>query len=94
MSPHRGGGDRVSEAGSTPGTPHPVAATTYAALFRDLWDLRVVVLRLAMVYGLADPNPKRLVPRAIDSLLDDVTPALSTVTLGHRNAHPALRGRQ
>ena len=59
-----------------------VAATTYATLFRDLWDLRVVVLRLAMVYEPADPNTKRLVPHAIDSLLDDVAPALSTVTLG------------
>lgn len=55
-----------------------VAATAYAELFRDLWDLPVTVLRLAMVYGPDEPNRKRLVPYVIDSLLRGVTPELSS----------------
>lgn len=65
------------------GAPSPyaaskVAATTYATLFRDLGDLPVVVLRLAMVYGPEDPHDNRLMPYVIDSLLRGVEPALSS----------------
>ncbi|MFC5993282.1 NAD-dependent epimerase/dehydratase family protein [Pseudonocardia hispaniensis] len=75
----------VEEAGAAPDGvgPHSpyaaskVAATTYAALFRDLWRLPVVVLRLAHVYGPAEPNTHRLLPYVINSLLDEVAPALS-----------------
>lgn len=54
------------------------AATTYATLFRDLWDLRVTVLRLAMVYGPGDPNEHRLLPYAVRSLVDGERPRLSS----------------
>lgn len=74
-------GDVPEEIGAqSPYAASKVAATTYALLFRDVWDLRVVVLRLAMVYGPADPNTKRLVPHVINSLLDGVAPALSSGT--------------
>jgi UDP-glucose 4-epimerase len=55
-----------------------VAATTFATLFRDVSDLPVVVLRLAMVYGPDEPNRQRLVPYVVDSLLDGVAPRLSS----------------
>jgi UDP-glucose 4-epimerase len=55
-----------------------VAATAYAELFRDLWDLPVTVLRLAMVYGPDEPNRKRLVPYVIDSLLRGAALELSS----------------
>ena len=45
-----------------------MAATTYATLFRDVGDLPVVVLRLAMVYGPGDPHGRRLMPYVIDGL--------------------------
>jgi len=71
------------DPGPGAGLPSPyaaskVAATTYATLFRDVGDLPVVVLRLAMVYGPEDPHGRRLMPYVIDSLLRGVEPALSS----------------
>jgi UDP-glucose 4-epimerase len=54
------------------------ASTTYATLFRDLWGLPLVVLRLAMVYGPGDPHTGRLVPHAITSLLSGTEPSLGS----------------
>jgi nucleoside-diphosphate-sugar epimerase len=69
------------DPGAGPRSPYSaskMAATIYATLFRDVGDLPVVVLRLAMVYGPEDPHDNRLMPYVIDSLLRGVEPALST----------------
>jgi nucleoside-diphosphate-sugar epimerase len=71
------------EPGSGAGSPYSaskIAATTYATLFRDLAQLPVVVLRLAMVYGPDDPHTTRLVPHVVDSFLRGAAPALSSGT--------------
>ncbi|TWF74856.1 dTDP-glucose 4,6-dehydratase [Pseudonocardia hierapolitana] len=73
--------EEIAAAGDGARSPYAaskVAATAYAELFRDLWDLPVTVLRLAMVYGPDEPNRKRLVPYVIDSLLRGVAPELSS----------------
>lgn len=54
------------------------ASTTYATLFRELWGLPLVVLRLAMVYGPGDPHTCRLVPHVITSLLGGTEPSLGS----------------
>ena len=54
------------------------AATTYAALFRDLWQLEVTVLRLAMVYGADDPNSHRFMPSVIAAFRDGRRPSISS----------------
>jgi nucleoside-diphosphate-sugar epimerase len=64
----------------SPYSASKIAATTYATLFRDVAQLPVVVLRLAMVYGPDDPHPRRLVPYVVESLLRGVAPALSSGT--------------
>jgi UDP-glucose 4-epimerase len=69
------------EPGSGARSPYSaskIAATTYATLFRDIAQLPVVVLRLAMVYGPDDPHTTRLVPYVVDSFLHGATPALSS----------------
>jgi UDP-glucose 4-epimerase len=71
------------EPGSGARSPYSaskIAATTYATLFRDLAQLPVVVMRLAMVYGPDDPHTTRLVPYVTDSLLNGLAPALSSGT--------------
>jgi UDP-glucose 4-epimerase len=64
--------------GRSPYATSKVAATAFAALFRDLSDLPVVVLRLGMVYGPGEPNRRRLVPYVVDSLLRGAAPQLSS----------------
>ncbi|TQM38025.1 NAD-dependent epimerase/dehydratase family protein [Pseudonocardia cypriaca] len=69
------------EPGSGARSPYSaskIAATTYATLFRDIAQLPVVVLRLAMVYGPDDPHTTRLVPYVVDSFLHGAAPALSS----------------
>jgi nucleoside-diphosphate-sugar epimerase len=69
------------EPGSGARSPYSaskIAATTYATLFRDIAQLPVVVLRLAMVYGPDDPHTTRLVPYVVDRFLHGAAPALST----------------
>lgn len=70
-----------NDGAQSPYAASKVAATAYAALFRDLWNLPVSVLRLAMVYGPDEPNRGRLVPYVIDSFLRGDVPELSS---GHR----------
>jgi UDP-glucose 4-epimerase len=62
----------------SPYSASKIAATTYATLFRDLGELPLVVLRLAMVYGPDDPNRTRLMPYVVDSLVRGVAPALTS----------------
>lgn len=54
------------------------AGTIYATLYRDLWELDVVVLRPAMVYGPGDHHGSRLIPHVVDSLLAGVPPRIGS----------------
>ena len=69
---------RADPVGRSPYAASKIAATAFAALFRDLSDLPVVVLRLGMVYGPAEPNRRRLVPYVTENLLRGVAPQLSS----------------
>jgi UDP-glucose 4-epimerase len=68
-------------ADPTPSSPYAVAkwaATGYARMFHALWKVPVTVLRVAMVYGPAQPDTTKLVPYATLSLLRGDAPALSS----------------
>lgn len=54
------------------------AATAYAAMFRSLYDLPVVIARIFMVYGPEPSNPRTLVPHVIFSLLRGESPPVSS----------------
>lgn len=56
------------------------AATAYARMFAKLWDVRVSVLQIAMVYGPAQRDLTKLVPYATLSLLRSNAPQLSSGT--------------
>ena len=73
----RGGRDE------TPPSPYAAAkwaATAYARMFARLWDLRVTVLRLAMVYGPGQADLAKLVPYVTLALLRGEQPELSSGT--------------
>ncbi len=86
----RHGAARVVLAGSLeepgPGDPFPVspyaaakaAATSYAAYFRAVQGLPVVVLRVFMVYGPGRQDRTKLVPSVIEALLRGDRPAVSS----------------
>jgi nucleoside-diphosphate-sugar epimerase len=74
--PHRG-------HDATPQSPYAAAkwaATSYARMFAALWDVRVSVLQIAMVYGPAQPDVAKLVPYAALALLSGESPQLSSGT--------------
>lgn len=87
---HRLGTRRVVLAGSieearetdeAPCSPYAAAkgaATTYARLFHQQWDLPVAVLRPAMVYGPSQPDDTKLLPYVIDSMLAGRRPRLTS----------------
>jgi UDP-glucose 4-epimerase len=65
----------------TPVSPYAAAkwaATAYARMFAKLWDVRVSVLQIAMVYGPAQRDLTKLVPYATLSLLRGNAPQLSS----------------
>ena len=67
----------------TPQSPYAAAkwaASAYARMFSALWDLRVSVLQIAMVYGPAQPDLTKLVPYATLALLRGDAPQLSSGT--------------
>lgn len=69
--------------GATPSSPYAVAkgaATGYARMFHELWQVPVTVLRVAMVYGPGDPNHARLLPYVSLSLLREEEPELTNGT--------------
>ncbi|TYB69610.1 NAD-dependent epimerase/dehydratase family protein [Nonomuraea sp. PA05] len=69
--------------GEAPGSPYAAAkaaATGYARMFHALWQVPVSVLRVAMVYGPEEPNPRRLVPYVTTSLLRGESPELTSGT--------------
>jgi nucleoside-diphosphate-sugar epimerase len=67
----------------TPSSPYAVAkwaATSYARLFYNLWDVQVTVLRVAMVYGPGQRDTTKLVPYTALSLLRGHRPRVSSGT--------------
>ncbi len=71
------------EARSTASSPYAVskwAAAAYAQLFHGLWSLPTVVLRIAMAYGPAQPDGRKLVPYVVNSLLTGREPELTSGT--------------
>jgi UDP-glucose 4-epimerase len=67
----------------TPVSPYAAAkwaATAYARMFAKLWDVRVSVLQIAMVYGPAQRDLTKLVPYAALDLLRGIAPRLSSGT--------------
>jgi len=75
----------VEDGGHQPDVHSPyaaskAAATTYATLFQDLWQLDVTVLRLAMVYGPHDPNEHRLIPSVVAAFREGRRPAVNSGT--------------
>ncbi|HEV2779859.1 MAG TPA: NAD-dependent epimerase/dehydratase family protein [Actinophytocola sp.] len=70
-------------AEATPPSPYAAAksaATGYARMYHRLWDVAVTVLRVAMVYGPAQPDTAKLIPYATLSLLRGQDPELSSGT--------------
>ncbi|MDF5755027.1 NAD-dependent epimerase/dehydratase family protein [Spongiactinospora sp. TRM90649] len=71
------------EGDATPCSPYAAAktaATSYARMFHGLWGVPVSVLRVAMVYGPGNDEPRRLVPYVTRALLRGEDPALSSGT--------------
>jgi nucleoside-diphosphate-sugar epimerase len=68
---------------NTASSPYAVAkwaATGYARMFHALWGIPVTVLRVAMVYGPAQPDTRKLVPYVILKLLGGEEPDLASGT--------------
>ena len=69
------------EADPVPPSPYAAAkwaATGYARMFHGLWDVQVVVLRVAMVYGPNQPDTDKLLPYVTLSLLREQQPRVSS----------------
>jgi UDP-glucose 4-epimerase len=67
----------------TPQSPYAAAkwaASAYARMFSALWNVRVSVLQIAMVYGPAQRDVTKLVPYSTLALLRGETPQLSSGT--------------
>lgn len=56
------------------------ATTAYARMLHDLWNLPVVTLRLAMIYGPGQRELYKLIPYVIGCLLDGTPPEVTTGT--------------
>jgi UDP-glucose 4-epimerase len=54
------------------------ATTAYARMFWALWNVRVSVLQIAMVYGPGQPDETKLVPYATRALLRGEAPRLTS----------------
>jgi nucleoside-diphosphate-sugar epimerase len=68
---------------ATPQSPYAAAkwaASAYARMFSTLWDVRVSVLQIAMVYGPAQPDLTKLVPYVTLALLRGDVAQLSSGT--------------
>lgn len=65
---------------SSPYAAAKSAATGYARMFHELWGVPVTVLRVAMVYGPAQPDTTKLVPYVTLALLRGQQPELSSGT--------------
>ena len=70
-------------SGVTPCSPYAVtkwASGAYARMFHALYQLPVVILRIFMVYGPAQPDVRKLVPYVILSMLNGEAPQLMSGT--------------
>jgi UDP-glucose 4-epimerase len=68
---------------AVPSSPYAVAkgaATSYAKMFHKLYGVGVTVLRVTMAYGPAQPDLKKLIPYATQSLLRGEEPELASGT--------------
>ncbi len=70
----------VRSSASSPYALSKWAAAAYAQLFHALWSLPTVVLRIAMTYGPAQPDGRKLVPYVVNSLLAGREPQLTSGT--------------
>jgi UDP-glucose 4-epimerase len=76
----------LEEPGTEDSQPVPVspyaaaksAASAYGRMFRSLYDVPVVMLRIFMVYGPGQRDETKLVPYVITSLLQGEAPELSS----------------
>jgi len=71
------------EGDPTPQSPYAAAkwaATGYARMYHALWGVPVTVLRVAMVYGPAQPDTRKLVPYVTLKLLRGEDPEVGSGT--------------
>lgn len=72
-----------TEQDPVPSSPYAASkwvGTVYAKMFRELYDLPVVLLRLFLVYGPGSQPEKKLIPYIISSLLNKEAPRLTSGT--------------
>ncbi|MGH3864448.1 NAD-dependent epimerase/dehydratase family protein [Actinokineospora sp.] len=75
--------EETRDAEVTPSSPYAAAksaATAYARMCHQLWDVAATVLRVAMVYGPDQPDTTKLIPYTILALLRGEDPELSSGT--------------
>jgi nucleoside-diphosphate-sugar epimerase len=74
---------RTDDLIATPSSPYAAAkwaCSTYARMFQKLWDLPIIILRIAMVYGPGQRDLTKLVPYVIGSLYRQRAPQLTDGT--------------
>lgn len=71
---------RPDERASSPYAMSKRAAAGYEELFHELWSLPTVRLRIAMAYGPAQRDERKLIPYVVSSLLRDTEPELTSGT--------------
>jgi UDP-glucose 4-epimerase len=71
---------REDEPASSPYAAAKGAGTDHARMFHALYGTPVVCLRLAMVYGPGQEDPKKLIPHVVENLLRGESPQLSSGT--------------
>lgn len=74
---------RPEESEAAPSSPYAVAkwaASGYARMFHELWDVAVTTLRIGMVYGPGQNDTTKLVPYVTLSLLRGEEPGLGSGT--------------
>jgi nucleoside-diphosphate-sugar epimerase len=71
---------RGNDVASSPYAVAKWAATGYARMCHALWGVPVTVLRVAMVYGPAQPDTKKLIPYVAIKLLGGEEPDLASGT--------------
>ncbi len=74
---------RMDDPAATPSSPYAAAkwaCSAYAQMFQELWNLPIVVLRIAMVYGPGQRDLTKLVPYVIGCLQQRRAPQLTDGT--------------
>ena len=68
---------------SFPSSPYAAgkwASSAYARMFNRLYKTPVVIARIFMTYGPGEPNPNKIIPYVITSLLHGESPKISSGT--------------